>query len=317
MIHFFQRTFPSANMVLVDGARPVLIDSGFGGDLAETERLLREAGAPPERLQLLVNTHYHCDHVGGNHGLQRRYGVRIAAHELDAALVNRRDRDACAAEWLAQPVEPYVVDRPLADGDEIALDGLTLRVIHTPGHTLGHIALYILEEEALVCGDAVHGDDVAWINVFREGVGAIDRALASLDRLARLPVRWACSGHGPAFGDAAAAIDRARRRYAKWIEEPEKVAWHACKRIFTYALMIRDGMGQEAIDAYLVESPWFHDYARHDFGLAPADLARPLIDELLRSGAAAWKDGRLVALAPHAPPPQGWPAGPSRPREWL
>jgi glyoxylase-like metal-dependent hydrolase (beta-lactamase superfamily II) len=43
-----------------------------------------------------------------------------------------------------------------------------LQVIHTPGHTLGHISLYAPDEQILILGDAVHGDDVAWINPFRE-----------------------------------------------------------------------------------------------------------------------------------------------------
>src|SRR3712207_1346562 len=86
-LRFFRRTFPSANMVLVLGRgaeRPILFDSGFGADLDETERLLREAGVPPERLALLVNSHYHCDHAGGNGGLQARHGLPVAAHRWEA-----------------------------------------------------------------------------------------------------------------------------------------------------------------------------------------------------------------------------------------
>jgi len=69
---FFERKYPSANAVLIHGDRPVLVDTGFGSDLHATERLLREAGVSPEHLHLVGNTHYHCDHAGGNSGLQRR-----------------------------------------------------------------------------------------------------------------------------------------------------------------------------------------------------------------------------------------------------
>ena len=103
---FFERAYPSANMVLVKGERPVAVDPGYGSDLAETERLLRGTGTRPEDLALIVNSHYHCDHAGGNSGLQRRYGTPVAAHRWEADLVNRRDREACGAEWLDQPVEP-------------------------------------------------------------------------------------------------------------------------------------------------------------------------------------------------------------------
>ncbi|MEW6637218.1 MAG: MBL fold metallo-hydrolase [Actinomycetota bacterium] len=313
---FLQREYPSANIVLVRGERPVLVDTGFGSDLFETERLLREAGVPPERLALVVNTHYHCDHAGGNSGLRRRYALPIAAHRWEAAMVNRRDRESCSAEWLNQPVESYTVDRPLSDGDEIDTGTVALKVLHTPGHTLGHLSLWAPEEGVLILGDAAHGDDVAWINPFREGAGAMVRALETLERLSQLYARHAFSGHGPAIEDPRAAFDTARRRYERWLAEPERAYWHACKRIFTYALMIHRGLDESEVRPHLLSCPWFHDFARNGFGLQPEEFVRPLLDEMLRSKAAVWHEGRLVARPQHNPPPDGWPSGPARPRDW-
>jgi hydroxyacylglutathione hydrolase len=313
---FFERAYPSANMVLVRGERPVLVDPGYGADLPATERLLEGAGTPPENLNLIFNSHFHCDHAGANSGLQRRYGVPVAAHRWEAELVNRRDREACGAEWLDQPVEPYEVDRALSEGDEIDAGGITLRVLHTPGHTLGHVSLWAPEEGVLILGDAVHGDDVSWINPFREGVGGIVRALETLDRLSELPVRRAYSGHGPMIEDLADALSAAKRRYERWLDEPEKAYWHACKRIFAYALMVYGGMTERELRAYLLRCPWFDDYARHGFGVEPEEFLQPLLAEMLRSKAAAWREGRLVALGRHNPPPPGWSSGPVRPKDW-
>lgn len=314
-LHPFRRTFPSANMILVRGERPVLVDTGFGSDVGETGRLLRAAGVPPERLSLLVNTHWHCDHAGGNAGLQQRYGVPIAASRRDAGAINRRDPAACAAAWLGQPVEPYRVDRPLDEGDEVDAGGVVLRVLHTPGHTRGQIALYAPNDGVLLCGDAVHGDDVAWINPFGEGADALETALATLDQLARLPLRLAFSGHGPPIADPRGAIDAARRRYEGWRRDPHKLFWHACKRIFAYGLMLRGGLPAAAVAPYLFASPWFADYAR-SFDLEPAQFVEPLLAEMLRSRAAGWREGRLVALTPHNPPPADWHPDHTRPGDW-
>ncbi len=313
---FFQRTFPSANMALIRGNQPVLVDTGFGADLAATESLLRDAGVPPEQLSLIVNTHYHCDHTGGNSGLQARYGIPVAAHAWDAAVVNGRAREACAAEWLGQPIEPYQVDRALSDGDTIDAGGIVLQVLHTPGHTLGHISLFEPESRTLICGDAVHSDDAAWLTEFREGIGAPYRALATLDRLAAMRPKWGCSGHGPALDDPLAAIDTARRRYESWLADPRKMGWHACKRILAYALMIRDGMTADEVRMYVLGSPWYDDYSRYVFDSTPEDFFEPLLAEMLRSRAAIWRDGKLVPTAPYVTPPPGWPTGPARPRDW-
>jgi hydroxyacylglutathione hydrolase len=66
--------------------------------------------------------------------------------------------------------------------------------------------------------------------------------MESVERLAGLNARWACSGHGPAIVEPERALDAARERYEGWLERPESAAWHACKRIAAYALMIRDGL---------------------------------------------------------------------------
>jgi hydroxyacylglutathione hydrolase len=282
-----------------------------------TEELLQGAGVPPERLHLIVNTHYHSDHVGGNRGLQQRYGLPVAAHQHDADLINRRDPDTCRAVWLDQPVEPYRVDRPLNDGDLIDAGGVVLQVLHAPGHTLGHIMLYAPEDGVIISGDMVQKDDAAWINPFNEGgEAALERTLASLDRPAQLPLRLACSGHGPITPDPPASIDLVRRRYEKWLADPPRVAWHACKRIFAYALILFDGLPTAEVAPYLLRCSWFRDYGRHYFGLEPADFVQPLLNEMLRANAAAWQDGWLVALAPHTPPPANWSTGPVRPADW-
>lgn len=166
-LQFFERVFPSANMVLIRTRLPILIDTGFGSDVPETEHLLRTAGVLPEQLHPVVNTHYHCDHVGGDHALQQRYDLPIAAHRWDALTINYRDPEVCSAAWLNHPVESYRVTHYLGDGDEIDAGDVKLQVLHTPGHTLGHLSLYALDEQILICGDVVHRDDVALISSFR------------------------------------------------------------------------------------------------------------------------------------------------------
>ena len=317
-LHLFERPFPSANMVLVKGEAPVLIDTGFGSDAAQTRALLFSAGVPAERLALIVNTHYHSDHVGGNYALQSRYGVSIAAHRWEAGAVNSRDKEACGAVWLRQPVEPYTVNRPLADGDEISAGEVTLRVLHTPGHTFGHISLFEEGSKTLICGDAVHSDDVAWLN-FREGVGAVQRAMSTLERLLQLGARWACSGHGAPMTDPNTAIKTALARYERWTQEPERTAWHGMKRIFAYALMIEGGIREREVETYLCSSPWFRDYSAHVFEQEPADFITPLLKEMQRSKAAGWRADergrRLVALAPHRVP-GGWRPEHTTPHTW-
>jgi hydroxyacylglutathione hydrolase len=78
-LRFVERPFPSANSVVIAGSNPVLVDTGYGSDLRWTESLLVERGIDPAGLSLVVNTHYHSDHVGGNAGLQTSSPTRICS----------------------------------------------------------------------------------------------------------------------------------------------------------------------------------------------------------------------------------------------
>lgn len=314
MMQFFQRGFPSANMVLLPGTHPILVDSGHGCDFEETLPLLKSANVNPQDLQMVVNTHYHCDHVGGNHAFMARYQIPIATHQWEAQMVNRRDRDACSAEWLDQAVEPYRVTHMLKDGDVLDTGTRQYQVIHTPGHTLGHICIY--SDGELVGGDTVHADDIAWLNIFREGAGAIYRILETLERLEKLPLRVIYSGHGTANYEPHKRIQDARARYEKWIDDPHKIGWHACKRIFTYALMLFNGLSQAEIPGYLLRCPWFNDYSRFVFDTEPANFVQPLLDELIRSGAAYWQDDILLPTASFKSLPPGWLKSVPKPLNW-
>jgi len=314
--HFFRRKLPSANSVVLATSRPLLIDTGFGSDVDETLELLSQGGVEPARLQTVINTHSHCDHVGGNAVLQGRFGCRIAAHFIDADLVNRGDERACDGLYLVQPVEPYRVDVSLRDGDEIDAGDVTLQVIETPGHSAGQISLYAPAEKLLICGDAVHADDVAWIDIARSGTAAVEQSMASIEKLAALDVRWACSGHGRAMEDPPAAFAAALSRYEKWLTQPERIAWHACKRIFTYELMITGPQTSAACEAYLLGAPWFQAFARNVFESSPQDFIGPMIDEMLRSKAARWVDDRLTPTTPFQQPPADWKPEYGQPTDW-
>lgn len=314
---FFERVFPSANMTLIKGDKPVLVDTGFGSDFPATEQLLKDTGVPPEKLSLVVNTHYHSDHVGGNYGFQTQYGVPIATYYTEARLINQRDFNACSAVWLAQPIEPYSIDQDLQEGDEIDARSVVLEVIHTPGHTLGHMSLYGRQDQVLILGDAVHMDDVSWVNIFREGADALQRTMETIEKLLQLKVKVAVSGHGGVHEQPQVAMRQALARYGKWLKAPEKAAWHAVKRIFSYALMLKDGVDEGDMDAFLMGCPWFHDYGRAYMGVAEArDFVEPLLKEMVRSGAAEWRNGRLIACTAYNAPPGDWYPQRLEPREW-
>lgn len=303
-------------MVLIKDEKPTLFDTGFGSDIEETKMLIERAGVNLEQLHLIVNTHYHGDHVGGNHYLQNEYGIDIAAHRWEAKMVNSLDREVGSAEYLDQPLERYKVNYMLNDGDEINTGEQSFQVIHTPGHTLGHLSFYNKEDEVLIVGDLFHNNDVGWINIFREGVSGVYRSIESLQRLHKLPIKVAYSGHGLKIDQPKQSIERAIERLKRWAISPESIGWHACKRVYSYSLIIDNGMHKDKIESYLLAQNWFQDISRYLFRSKPEEFVHELIHEMIRSRAAIWDKDMLKATAPYDVVNPEWMEQRIQPKNW-
>ncbi|HEX4216562.1 MAG TPA: MBL fold metallo-hydrolase [Candidatus Dormibacteraeota bacterium] len=213
-LDFRRRLFPSCNFTWVRGPRPVLIDSGFGTDLEATEAML------PGEPSLLLNTHWHSDHVGGNAGLAARHGLPIAASIAEGTRVNARDPEAFGADWFDQPVDTYRVDRLLEEGEVVDTGATRLRVIAAAGHSPGQIALFEERSRVLIAGDAILARDIGFINPFLDGPGALEAAIATVERIGRLEPRLAVTGHDRVIEDVAGCVRRSLERLVGWREDP-------------------------------------------------------------------------------------------------
>jgi glyoxylase-like metal-dependent hydrolase (beta-lactamase superfamily II)/8-oxo-dGTP pyrophosphatase MutT (NUDIX family) len=146
------------------------------------------------RVREIILTHFHQDHVGGVHALLEHLGgqTKVAAHPLTATSLGDTIR----------------VDRLIEDEDLIELDGeptLTLRALHTPGHTRGHLCFYDERTGAALTGDNIVGLGSVLID---PPEGNMRDYLASLERLRALPnLTVLFGGHGPPMGNPYAKID--------------------------------------------------------------------------------------------------------------
>lgn len=306
-----RRPFPDTNLLLVKGRQSALVDSGFVGHAQETADWVR---ARTEHFALVVNTHWHSDHVGGN-ALLQVMGAGVAASGPDAQAIARRNPGCCLAEYLDQPVAPYTVDEPLEDGQLVRLGDADWEVVRTPGHTPGHLSLWQPEERLLVVGDALSDYDVGWVNRALDGPDAATTALASLQRLADLAARVVLPAHGPIPANPGVAFASALRRAQRLVDDPAGMVWHGARRIFAFALMIRNGIPAREVERYLHARAWLTDAARL-LNRTPEALAAELIDTMLRSGAIILREKRLHAAAEHTPVaakalrvpfPRAWP----------
>lgn len=100
---------------------------------------------------MVVNTHGHCDHISGN-----IYFEEVSLHPLDMELARRHMQFEEFMRLLEEKKLSLPTLRPIAHNDLIDLGGLTVEIIHCPGHTQGSILLLLQEERILFTGDAIN-----------------------------------------------------------------------------------------------------------------------------------------------------------------
>lgn len=131
-----------------------------GGDLDQIEAQLAEMGATLEKILL---THAHIDHAGGTADLAEKHEVPIEGpHKEDQFWI---DGLADQSRMFQFPeARPFVPTRWLDDGDEVSVGNLKLQVLHTPGHTPGHVCFFSEGAKLAIVGDVL----------FKQSIGRTD-----------------------------------------------------------------------------------------------------------------------------------------------
>ncbi len=166
----------------------VVIDPG--DDAVDILKIIREKGLT---VQYIVNTHGHFDHVGANQAVKEATGAEILMHEGDAPMLDDAvDQAIIFGMRVAPPPRP---DRFVKDGDVITAGEISLKVLHTPGHSPGGISL--LEQGMVFTGDALFAGSIGRTD-FPYGdlhtlISGIKKKLLTLPDDTKV-----FSGHGPA-----------------------------------------------------------------------------------------------------------------------
>ncbi len=158
------------------------------------QRILAEIERRELTIRYVLNTHAHFDHIGANGPIVEATGAILALHPADLPLL--KAEGGAALFGLSVTPSP-LPDLELGDGDELAVGALRFRVLHTPGHTPGHVCFYEAAQGVLFDGDVL----------FYRGVGRADLPGGSRQQLQdsirrvlfALPDETVVySGHGPA-----------------------------------------------------------------------------------------------------------------------
>lgn len=297
-IRVLERGWLSSNNVLIVGrGRSALVDSGYITHSGQTLALV-EHGLGGQPLDLLVNTHLHSDHCGGNAALQARYAsllTHIPPGEADA--VRRWDEAKLSYRPTGQDCPRFGFDATLRPGSELEMGGAHWQIHAAPGHDPHAVVLFEPVSRVLISGDALweRGFGVVFPEMW--GEPSFDEVGSTLDLIESLDPACVIPGHGAAFDQIDAALATARERLDAFVRSPEKHARHAIKVLIKFKFLEAKRMSRADFEAW-IRGVSYLDQVRQRF--APDQgrdrWAAELLNELSKANVIREEDDFILDL---------------------
>ena len=294
-VSVFERGWLSSNNILVQGAHSsVLIDSGYCTHAEQTLALLDSAlqGRP---LDVLINTHLHSDHCGGNALLQARYPA-LQTHIPPGHAKYVRVWDAFALSYTptGQSCPLFGFDAVLQPGTDMRLGDLVWQVHAAPGHDPHSVILFEPQSRTLVSADALWEQGFGVVFPELDGLHAFAEVGDTLDLIEHLAPAVVIPGHGSPFADVAQALVVARRRLDGFVSHPAKHRHYAAKVLLKFKLLEAQAMERETLQAWALGTGYFASLLSPSGDASQGPQAVDLlVQDLVRSGAAVVSGTRI------------------------
>lgn len=299
-ITVFERGWLSSNNILfTERGRAALVDSGYATHADQTLALVRRSlGARP--LDMLLNTHLHSDHCGGNAALQREFpSVRTMIPPGQAGAVARWDTVALTYATTGQVCERFRFDSLLRPGGEVQLGARSWQIHAAPGHDPHSVILFEPASRVLISADALWQNGFGVVFPELEGTSAFEEVGATLDLIERLGPSWVIPGHGGVFsnetGEVTAALVRARSRLESFVQDPARHTRHAAKVLLKFKLLELQQAPWVELEQWALQTPYFAlMIARYCGDDRARQWLQSLAQELVKAGAASISGGHIL-----------------------
>jgi len=294
-IQVFERGWLSSNNILFIGAQSsALVDSGYSTH-AELTTGLVSAALQQGPLDLLLNTHLHSDHCGGNAVLQGNYPeLQTLIPPGHASLVSSWDPVALNYVPSGQHCPRFKFDGLLLPGTEIQLADTAWQIHAAPGHDPHSVILFEPQSQTLISADALWEKGFGVVFPELEGDAAFDEVAATFDLSERLDPCWGIPGHGPVFRYRAEVLAYWRARLNAFVKSPDRHAHHAVKVLLKFKLLDQQQLPFADFVDWAANTRYFQLIHQRFVPSVPIDRwMEQLTQELVRSTAAR-REGDMV-----------------------
>lgn len=199
-----------AHSYLITGSHIFLVDTGLPGQENRIFKYLKSIGIEPSLIEGIVLTHYDVDHIGSAFAIQQTTNCLIYAHSLEIPYILGHTVRPGIKRWLPLLTRPiYGRLNSSINIQPLVPDGIfeDWEIIHTPGHTPGHVTLY--RNGIAIVGDLFQGGDIRLAPGFF--TWDLNQLKESVQTIIERPLRWILPGHGPATPASSHWLDNLQK----------------------------------------------------------------------------------------------------------
>jgi glyoxylase-like metal-dependent hydrolase (beta-lactamase superfamily II) len=224
--NIYQISLGWVNVFVINHDGLTLVGTGNAGSAEKIFSAIKNGGMDPFDIKQIILTHAHPNHAGSAAEIKRMLRVPVMAHREDAAIMQYGvavRKEICLTPGLRNlliyemfikrsriNIEPVHTDVFLSDNDLLPLLG-GIRVIHTPGHSKGHISLLAEKEQVLLAGDLLSNNLGLGLSVIYENMA---EGISSVLRVTDLDFEKIAFGHGgPILKDAGTLVRQTFLKY--------------------------------------------------------------------------------------------------------
>ncbi|MFZ5647510.1 MAG: MBL fold metallo-hydrolase [Bacillota bacterium] len=252
----------------------IVIDTGlnYPQSTGVWERALRDMGLKYGDIEGIYITHYHPDHYGASGWLQGLSGAPVFMHRTESYFVDQMWKkgrvnipvvgelfkengmppnliteilDDMTSIWNL--IQPYPSLSLLNGGETVEMGGRKFEVIHTPGHSDGHVCFFSADEGLLISGDHLLPKISSNIGLWPAShPNPLDLFLTSLERMCSLPVKLVLPAHGPVITDCAGRVVELLEHHRQRLDQIAELAgtgssaYQICVKLFGPSLSLHE-----------------------------------------------------------------------------
>lgn len=244
----------SSNIYYLDFDKKAIIDTGHPAECRKNYEIFKQNGFLLDKVDYIINTHSHGDHVGSNVYLKKINPlIKIVGTRKTYEFQNLR-KNIGVLKGSEDDFEEYIIDIEVKENDEIDLGNIKLVVYETTGHTDDSISFYLKDKKYIFSGDLIYYKTITQLNYYKDLLASLDELIHTYKRLELIDIELFLPGHGPVIKNPKENINACLKKLERFKNNPEMIIINNLVPSAEYYIHKNNGCSIEDLKEYFLNN---------------------------------------------------------------